>query len=195
MDLGALLQAFVTVFPAELPDKSMFATIALVTHYHRPVAVWLGVSSAFVVHVAIAVLAGGLLGLLPDLVVGIITAALFGIGAILLFRSARQASDDEEVDLEGRSEVSALRVALISFGVVAVAEWGDLTQLATAGLASRSTSPVSIGVGAWLAMISVAALGVTLGRRLTSRVSFEKVNYLAAAVFAALCIWTAIDLI
>ena len=37
-----VLRAFLTVFPAELPDKSMVATIVLVTRYHRPMAVWLG---------------------------------------------------------------------------------------------------------------------------------------------------------
>ena len=40
MSLDAILRAFATVFPAELPDKSMFATIVLVTRYHRPLWVW-----------------------------------------------------------------------------------------------------------------------------------------------------------
>ena len=49
MSIHALLQAFVTVFPAELPDKSMFATIVLVTRYRRPGWVWVGVVAAFTV--------------------------------------------------------------------------------------------------------------------------------------------------
>ena len=58
MSIHALLQAFVTVFPAELPDKSMFATIVLVTRYRRPGWVWVGVVAAFTVHVVVAVAAG-----------------------------------------------------------------------------------------------------------------------------------------
>ena len=63
MDLSALLQAFVAILPAELPDKSMFATIVLVTRFHRPLLVWLGVAGAFAIHVVVAVAAGSLLGL------------------------------------------------------------------------------------------------------------------------------------
>ena len=47
--MGDLLRAFLTVFPAELPDKSMVATIILVTRYRRPLAVWLGAALAFAV--------------------------------------------------------------------------------------------------------------------------------------------------
>ncbi|MGQ0615408.1 MAG: TMEM165/GDT1 family protein [Acidimicrobiia bacterium] len=35
-----------------------------------------------------------------------------------------------------------------SFGVIALAEWGDFTQLATASLAATSTQPMATGVGA-----------------------------------------------
>ncbi|MPZ70767.1 MAG: UPF0016 domain-containing protein [Actinobacteria bacterium] len=195
MDLESLLRAFVTVFPAELPDKSMFATLALVTHYRRPLAVWLGVSGAFVLHVTVSVLAGGLLGLLPDRVVGMVTAALFGIGAIILFRTARRGSDDQPDDVEGPSTDTAPRVTLAAFALVVVAEWGDLTQLATAGLASRSDSPLSVGIGAGLALIGVAALAVTLGSQLVDRVPIRRINYVAAAVFAGIFVGTVIDLL
>ena len=40
MSIRAILQAFGTIFPAELPDKTMIATILLVTRYRRPLPVW-----------------------------------------------------------------------------------------------------------------------------------------------------------
>ena len=59
MSFRALLQAFATVFPAELPDKTMIATIVLVTRYRRPGWVWVGAVCAFAVHVVVAVAAEG----------------------------------------------------------------------------------------------------------------------------------------
>jgi len=48
--LQAFLVAFGVVFLAELPDKTMFATIVLATRYRRPVAVVVGVTLAMAFH-------------------------------------------------------------------------------------------------------------------------------------------------
>ena len=45
---------FAVIFLAELPDKSMFASLAMGTRM-RPLWVWLGTTSAFAIHVGIAV--------------------------------------------------------------------------------------------------------------------------------------------
>ena len=47
------------------------------------------------------------------------------------------------------------RVAARSFAVLFIAEFGDLTQLATANLAARYHDPVSVGVGAVLGLWAV----------------------------------------
>jgi putative Ca2+/H+ antiporter (TMEM165/GDT1 family) len=194
MSIKDLLQAFATVFPAELPDKTMIATVMLVTRYRRPLWVWVGAAGAFTVHVVVAVAAGSLLGLLPDVVVKLAVAALFLAGAVLLFRAARSAEDDDVTD-EAPVVATVGATVLGSFGLVVLAEWGDLTQLATASLAAKSSEPISIGVGAWLALVSVAAIAATFGRQLVARVPIHKVNYLGAAVFAALAVWTVGELV
>ena len=66
--------------PSELPDKTVFACLVMGTRY-RPVFVFAGAAAAFAVHVALAVTAGGLLGLLPHRAVQAIAAGLFLIGA------------------------------------------------------------------------------------------------------------------
>jgi putative Ca2+/H+ antiporter (TMEM165/GDT1 family) len=194
MSIKDLLQAFATVFPAELPDKTMIATVMLVTRYLRPLWVWVGAAGAFTVHVVVAVGAGSLLGLLPDVVVKLAVAALFLTGAVLLFRAARSAEDDEVTD-EAPVTATVAATVLGSFGLVVLAEWGDLTQLATASLAAKSSEPISVGVGAWLALLSVAAIAAAFGRQLVARVPIHKVNYLGAAVFAGLAVWTLAELI
>ena len=64
--LQGFLVAFGTVFLAELPDKTMVASLVLTTRFHRPLAVWVGVSAAFALHVALAVTIGSLLRRLPE---------------------------------------------------------------------------------------------------------------------------------
>ncbi len=191
--MGDLFRAFGTVFAAELPDKTMIATIVLVTRYRRPGWVWVGVAAAFAVHVVVATAAGGALGLLPDVVVKLVVAALFSAGAILLFRAARGA--DESVALAPIEATATVRATVVgSFGLVLLAEWGDLTQLATASLAATSGQPLATGVGAWLALASVAAIAATVGRKLVARVPIHKINYLGACVFGALAVWTLAEL-
>jgi putative Ca2+/H+ antiporter (TMEM165/GDT1 family) len=192
--IRAFLQAFGTVFPAEFPDKTMLATILLVTRYHRPLPVWLGAISAFAVHVIVAVAAGKLISLLPRVPVQLAVATMFLVGAVLLFRAARGV---EEVDTTDVAEEHATFSAAIagSFGLIILAEWGDLTQLATASLAAKNGHPLWTGLGAWLALCSVAAIAATFGRGLVTRIPIQKINYIGAAVFAALAIWTLYELI
>jgi len=64
MNLAAAGAAFLIILPAELPDKTVVACLVMGSRY-RPVFVFAGAAAAFTAHVALAVTAGGLLGLLP----------------------------------------------------------------------------------------------------------------------------------
>jgi putative Ca2+/H+ antiporter (TMEM165/GDT1 family) len=194
MSISELFRAFATVFPAELPDKTMVATIVLVTRYRRPGWVWTGAVGAFTVHVIVAVAAGSAISLLPDTIVKSIVAVMFAVGAIVLVRAARSA-DPEVASSEVAISATARATLVGSFGLIILAEWGDLTQLATASLAAKSSSPVSTGIGALLALAAVAGIAATFGRQLVARVPIHKVNYVGAAVFAALALWTVFELV
>jgi putative Ca2+/H+ antiporter (TMEM165/GDT1 family) len=182
--------AFATVFLAELPDKTMIATIVLSARFHRPLAVWAGAASALTLQMVIAVAAGQLLRLLPDRPVRFAVAAMFAVGAVVLWRSQSAAEDaDEHVDAAAPvgTRLSFRRIAATVFGVVFVAEWGDLTQLATASLAT-TRPPLSVLLGASLAMISVSAIGVVAGRALLRVLPERLLHRAAAVVFAALAV-------
>jgi putative Ca2+/H+ antiporter (TMEM165/GDT1 family) len=194
MSLHALLQAFATVFPAELPDKTMVATIVLVARYRRPALVWAGATAAFTVHVVVAVAAGSAIGRLPDELVQAVVLVLFAVGSVLLVLAARAEADVED-EIEHEPLATPWATVVGSFGLIVLAEWGDLTQLATASLAARSGSPVATGVGALAALAAVAAIAAGFGRTLVHKVPLHKVNYLGAAVFGALALWTAIELV
>lgn len=193
MDPLHALAAFGTIFPAELPDKTMLASMVLATRF-RGGLVWIGVAGAFGAHVVIAVVVGGLLSRLPDTAVALGAALIFAVGAVLLWRSA---SEDEAADSAEGELLSARASAdstgpwstvATSFGVVFVAEWGDLTQLTTANLSARFGDPVMVGIGALLALWSVAAIGVTVGHRLLTRLPVALVRRVAAVVFALVAI-------
>jgi putative Ca2+/H+ antiporter (TMEM165/GDT1 family) len=179
--LSVIAAAFILVLPIELPDKTLFATLVLATRF-RPLPVFIGVGLAFAVQCLVAVTAGSLLTLLPDALVTGIVAVLFLIGALVLFRSIRSGAEEEE-DIETPPHPSFLKAASISFGVLFAAEWGDLSQLATAGLAARYDSPVSVFIGSWAALLVVSALAVFLGKKLADRLPIPLIRTVAAILF------------
>jgi putative Ca2+/H+ antiporter (TMEM165/GDT1 family) len=198
VNVGHLATAFVLIFPVELPDKTFVATLVLATRY-RPLLVWLGVSAAFLVQCFVAVVAGGLLSLLPSAVVGMVAGALFLVGAVVLWRGARAADqvEAEEGDAAAKAppDVHGFKVVATSFGVLFLAEWGDLSQLLTAGLAARYQDPVSVFVGSWLALIAVAGLAVLLGRTLLRYVRLSTIRRVGAVVCLVLACLATYDVV
>ncbi len=186
--LVALAVSFGAILLVELPDKTLVATLVLSTRYrHRPVVV--GVAAAFAVQCVIAVAAGGLLHLLPRRAVEAAVAALFAIGAVLLVRESL--GEDEHVAVDAATTpvpASARRIALTSFGVLFAAEWGDASQLATAGLTARLGEPLAVGIGAWIALVGVAVVAVVAGKVIVKRVPVRLVHRVAGVLFAAFAI-------
>lgn len=178
--ITAFFVAFGTVFLAELPDKTMVASLVLTTRFRRPLAVWVGVSCAFVMHVVLAVTVGSLLRRLPTTPVRLAVALLFLVGGYILLRG--DGEEDEEA-VSGPADVSFLRVALTAASVVGLAEFGDLTQLATAGIAARYSAPIAVALGAWFALITVAGLAVTVGSWIVQHVPLQIVQRVAGVVF------------
>ena len=107
-------------------------------------------------------------------------AALFLVGGVVLLRGG---GDDDEAATDVPPDVSFARVALTSASVVGLAEFGDLTQLATAGIATRYSAPVAVAVGAWCALATVAALAVTAGSWIVQHVPLRVVQRVAGGVF------------
>jgi putative Ca2+/H+ antiporter (TMEM165/GDT1 family) len=183
MSLAVVATVFAVIFTAELPDKTALASLILGSRY-RPWWVYTGVAAAFAVHVGLAIAAGSLLGLLPHRPLEVIVAVLFSLGAVLLLRG-RHGGDDEHVELHGR-EPGFWRVAGISFMVILVAEFGDLTQIATATLAARYHDPVSVATGAVLGLWAVAGLAIAGGRGLLKVIPLGWISKIAALIMLVL---------
>ena len=111
--IAAFFVAFGTVFLAELPDKTMVASLVLTTRYRRPLAVWTGVSIAFVLHVVLAVSIGSLLRQLPERPVQLVVAVLFLVGGVLLLRA-----DDEDDEVAGGVPAASFRAVATTAGSI-----------------------------------------------------------------------------
>lgn len=174
------------VFIAELPDKTMIATVVMASR--RPaLPVWLGSSAAFVVHSAVAVAAGGLLTLLPRRWVDGVVAVLFLAAAVyLLVTKEEQAA--EEGEEEAARVLSSRRVLLTAFGVILVGELGDVTQVLTANLAARYRQPLAVFAGASLGLIAVSGLGAIGGQALVRVLPLAVIRRVAGVVLAGFAV-------
>jgi len=175
---------FGVIFLAELPDKTALAALVLATR-HRPLPVLLGAASALTVQSAVAVTAGQLVSLLPSRPVHVVAGLVFLLSAVLMWRRNEEA---EEAEAEERASSPGgdgfWRTVWLSFVVVFIAEWGDLTQLATAALAAHYHSPWIVFAGSALALWAVATLAVFLGHRAGKLLDPEVTKRGAAVLFA-----------
>ncbi|MEW2297974.1 TMEM165/GDT1 family protein [Streptomyces sp. NPDC006743] len=185
ISLSVLALVFGVVFLAELPDKTALAGLVLGTRY-RASYVFAGVAAAFLLHVVLAVAAGSVLTLLPQRIVHALTGVLFLGGAAVLL--LKKGDDDEEI--RQPQDQSFWRVAGTGFMLILVAEFGDLTQIMTANLAARYDDPVSVGLGAVLALWAVAGLGIVGGKALMRRVPLNLITKIAAVLMLALGVWS-----
>ncbi|TPQ22443.1 TMEM165/GDT1 family protein [Streptomyces sporangiiformans] len=189
LDPLAVITAFGLIFLAELPDKTMFASLAMGTRM-RPLYVWFGTSAAFAVHVAIAVGAGSLIGLLPDWSVKTVSAVLFAFGAFMLLRGV---GDDAEENAGGGAVTGFWPVFTTAFTAVFISEWGDLTQITTANLAATNGA-ASVAIGSAAALMSVSTLALLAGRLIAKRIPLKTVQRAGGLCMLGLAVWSTVEI-
>jgi putative Ca2+/H+ antiporter (TMEM165/GDT1 family) len=196
VDAAVIATTFAVVFVAELPDKTALASLVLATKY-RPIHVFTGAAAGFTVQVGIALAAGSLLALLPHRTLQAVVAALFLIGAILILRQGtddEEESEEEELAEAAKPSKSALRAVATSFTVITVAEFGDLTQIVTANLAAKYDW-LPVGIGALIALWSVAALAILGGQALLRVIPLKLIVRTAAVIMALLAAFSLVSAI
>jgi Ca2+/H+ antiporter, TMEM165/GDT1 family len=183
--LPVIFSSFTLIGLAEIGDKSQLVCMTLAArHRHWPVL--LGAMMAFVVLNTLAVVFGASIAAwLPEsLIVGLV-ALLFGFFGIhsLFFEQS-----EEEGDLIERSGANIFTTTLV---MIIVAEFGDKTQIAVAGMAG-SMAPVPVWIGATGALVLVSGLGVWLGRTLLQRLPLRWLHRVGGGgflVFAMIAVW------
>lgn len=179
--------AFGLIALAELGDKTQLVCMALAAR-HPPAPVLSGAVLAFAVLNLLAVLFGASIAAwLPEWVTAAAVAALFAVFGIKALRAA----GEETVEI---GEKSGRGVLLSTFGLIFLAELGDKTQLAVAGLASTQPA-LPVWVGGTLGLAAISALGVLAGRTVLRRLPMRLLHRISGALFlllAALAGWRAI---
>jgi Ca2+/H+ antiporter, TMEM165/GDT1 family len=193
LEITVIATVFGLIFVGELPDKTAVAGLVLGTRFPWR-WVFAGIAAAFLTHVIIAVAAGSLLTLLPRRPVEVVVAVLFLIGAVLIWREGRDDTQDERAPGAAVLETAGFwRVASLAYGVIFVAEWGDLTQILTANLAAKYHDPLSVGVGAVLGLWAVALLAILGGKTLLRLLPIKWITRVAALVMVALGAYSAVN--
>ncbi|WP_018638601.1 TMEM165/GDT1 family protein [Parafrankia elaeagni] len=183
MSLTAVLVTFAVIFLAELPDKTMVASLVLGSRF-RPLYVWVGVAAAFAVQVTLAVAAGSALSLLPSRAVDGVAALLFALGAVLVLREGRESGGDGPGAEPDQPEAS--REPGAGVGAGARAEVGE----AAVGSKAKGVAG-SVGGGAdrsGFLRVAATSFAVVFIAELGDLTQFSTAN-LAARYSAPVAVW------
>jgi putative Ca2+/H+ antiporter (TMEM165/GDT1 family) len=176
--------SFILVFFAEFGDKSQLVCMTLAAK-HRPWPVLLGAVTAFAILNLLAVMFGAVVASwVPEFWLALIVAGLFGFFGVQSFLM-KDAPEGENTEV--RSSHSLFITALL---MIFVAEFGDKTQLAVAGLASTYHG-LPVWAGATLALLVTTVLGIIVGQRLLKRLPLGLIHKFSGVLFLLLA-WVAL---
>lgn len=181
--MEAFLVSFGLVALAELGDKTQFLALMLASRFHRPVPIMSGVFVAILFnHLASAGL-GYFIGVKLEgpWLKWVIAASFFAVAVWAMVP-----------EKEERGAVRTGRFGVFGATVCAmfIAELGDKTEVATAALAARFGTWLSVVAGTTLAMLAATFPAVLLGRQLARWISLKALRWGAVVLSIALGIWT-----
>lgn len=154
--IGILIATYAAVFVAEIVgDKLLYTTGVLATRY-RTVPLIMGMLTAFMGKMAVAVAVGSTISKLPPLLVAAVTSLSFISVAIVLWRKP-VGRTKEEMDRK------YAKAAMVSFAAIFFSEWGDVGQITAATMAARFGAPFMVWAGAVSAMVTKGALAASVG--------------------------------
>lgn len=181
---GASATAYTLVAAAEFGDKSQLVCMALAAR-HRHWPVWWGAIAAFALLNLVAVAFGAVAGeWLPEQVVAGAVAVLFagfGIRSLLV----QEDEDDEAV-----AEKTGHGIFVTTFLMIFLAEFGDKTQIAVAGLGAAEP-PEPVWLGATLALATTSAIGIWAGRTVLRKVPQRAMHVVGGILFLGFAVFAA----
>ena len=188
MNWGLFFSSFALIFTAELPDKTAFAVL-LMSGKGKSRALFFGAGFAFLIQTLVAVLVGGFISRFPEFWIRLFSGLLFLGFSWMGFREMRAGRETAQ-ELEHPNPKSLRRgMFLKSFLMIFAAEWGDITQLATASLVASHHDRFSIFWGAFLALLSVTAIAILLGHRLKRLIPEHRIQWFSSCLMGGIGIY------
>ncbi|MFH1658468.1 MAG: hypothetical protein FD131_1257 [Rhodocyclaceae bacterium] len=179
---------FLLIALAEIGDKSQLVCMTLAAR-HRGLPVVFGSVTAFAFLNLLAVLFGAAIAAwLPEWVVTAAVAVLFAIFGISALRFEEEDGDEEIEEKPGHG------IFATTFLMIFLAEFGDKTQIAVAGLGSTADA-IATWVGATLALACTSILGVVAGRRWLNRLPLHWIHRISGVFFLLLALLAVLRLL
>ena len=119
---------------------------------------------------------------MPEWLVTLAVGVLFAVFGVSALRYQDE-EDDESVE-----EAPGHGIVATTFLLIFLAEFGDKTQLAVAGLGSTG-APSAVWAGATVALAVTSALGVFAGRKLLKRLPLKWIHRISGVFFLLLAVF------
>lgn len=172
---------FLLIALAEFGDKSQLVCMTLAAR-HRGLPIIAGAIAAFAILNLLAVLFGAAVAAwLPEWVVTAAVALLFAVFGINALRYEEEDEDDDVEEKPGHG------IFATTFLLIFLAEFGDKTQIAVAGMGSTANT-AAVWTGATLALATTSVLGVFAGRKLLHKLPLAWIHRISGVFFLLLAL-------
>ncbi|MFX0000352.1 MAG: TMEM165/GDT1 family protein [Candidatus Hodarchaeota archaeon] len=203
MDILTILITYGILFLGELGDKTQLIVFNLALEYKKFYKVGIGVTFGFALIVTIGVFFGAVITqFIPIFIISIASGIVFIIIGILEARNLKKlylekhkninetgnsALDDSDSEDKENSTSKFPKLKrnpyIAGFGFIFLMELGDKTQILTITLASIYVFPIEVWLGSFLALISVAWLGILFGAIIARKVPKFYLKLISTSIF------------
>lgn len=203
MDIAIILLTYGILFLGELGDKTQLIVFNLALEYKKFYKVGMGVTIGFALLVTIGVFFGVVITqFVPIFTISIISGIVFMLIGILEARTLKklylermtddvsisnnkkqQEDTEDKKDLPSKFSKFKNNPYLAGFIYIFLMELGDKTQILTITLASRYALLFEVWLGSFLALISVAWLGILFGAFIAQKVPKFYLKLISTSIF------------
>ena len=187
MEQQAFIVSTSVVALAEMGDKTQLLSLILAARYRKPLPIVFGILVATLLNHAMAGALGAWLSSLmrPEVLNWVMAAAFIAMGLWILVPDKL---DEDDVAVP-KQQMGVFFATVVAFFL---AEMGDKTQFATIALAAQYSDVFSVVLGTTLGMMMANAPAVSLGNRFAQRLPTKIIHIIAAIIFIAIGVLTAV---
>ena len=187
MEQQAFIVSTSVVALAEMGDKTQLLSLILAARYRKPMPIVFGILVATLLNHAMAGALGAWLSSLmrPEVLNWVMAAAFIAMGLWILVPDKL---DEDDVAVP-KQQMGVFFATVVAFFL---AEMGDKTQFATIALAAQYSDVFSVVLGTTLGMMMANAPAVYLGNRFAQRLPTKIIHIIAAIIFIAIGVLTAV---
>ena len=176
--LESLFISTVSVFVAEIGDKTQLLALVLASRFRKPWAIVAGILLATLANHAIAAELGAWLSSMfaPQTLRWVVAASFIAMGLWVLV-------PDKDDDAAAKYTYGAFLTTLVAFFLL---EMGDKTQIATVVLAAKYSSVPLVVLGTTTGMLAANAPVVFAGSCTADKLPLRLIRTIAATIFVVL---------